>query len=185
MRVRVLLICMLFLSSCTTSIKVPVAEGLVIQYPPDFDIALNKDGYAPKDWPGFVPQGESAENWTLKLADRSDSSGAGLDPEQYFTTFAKQVSEQCEGIEAYQGKSKEEAGSHTAFVGFIYCNKDKATGFGEVAAYRMISGEDAMYIVKMAKRVPPFTQDTKPTDINLEFMQTLVRNSKVCRGTKC
>jgi hypothetical protein len=176
---------MLFLSSCATSVRVPVAEGLVIQGTPDFDIALNKDGYAPKDWPGFVLRGESTENWTLRLGSHTDPEGAGLDPEQYFTTFAKQVSGQCEGIEAYGGKSKERAGSHTAFVGFIYCYKDESTGVGEVAAYRMISGEDAMYIVKMAKRVPPFTRDTKPTDINLEFMETMVRRSEVCKGSKC
>ena len=163
----------------------PVAEGLVIQYPTDFDLALNKDGFEPKDWPGFVPRGESAESWTLKLGSRSDPSGAKLDPEQYFNKFAREVSEQCEGSEIFAGKSREKAGNHAAFVGFVYCNKEKSGNTGEVAAYRMISGDDAMYIVKMAKRVAPFTPGAKPTDINLQYMETLVRRSSVCRGKKC
>jgi len=163
----------------------PVAEKLVIQYPADFDIALNKDGFEPKDWLGFVPRGESAESWTLKLGSRSDPGGAKLDPEQYFDKFAREVSEQCEGSEVFGGKSREKAGSYVAFIGFIYCNKEKSGNAGEVAAYRMISGDDAMYIVKMAKRVTPFTSETKPTDINLQYMETLVRRSSVCRGKKC
>jgi len=163
----------------------PVAESLSIQYPVDFEVALNKEGFEPKDWPGFVPRGESAENWTLKLGSRTDPSGAKSDPEQYFNKFALEVSEQCDGAEVFAVKSKEKAGSRAAFVGFIYCNREKSGSAGEVAAYRMISGDDAMFIVKMAKRVAPFTSSTKPSDINLQYMETLVRRSSVCRGKKC
>ncbi len=167
------------------SAVLPLAEGLVIQAPEDFDIALNKDGFEPTDWPGFVPRGESAESWTLKLGSRSDPNGAKRDPKQYFDEFARAVSDQCEGSEVFGGKSEEKAGSHVAFLGFIYCNKEKGGSAGEVAAYRMISGDDAMYIVKMAKRVAPFTSNAKPTDINLQYMETLVRRSSVCRGKRC
>jgi len=174
------------LSICVVAVaRMPVAEGLVVTYPADFDILLNKDGYEPKDWPGFVPKGETEENWTLKLGQRTDAKGAKQDPERYFDEFARGVSEKCEGTEIARGKAKEKAGSHTAYVSFIYCNKDKSSGNGEVAAYRLISGEEAMYIVKMAKRVPPFTADSMPSDINLVYMQSLVRQSSVCRGTKC
>lgn len=163
----------------------PIAESLMVQYPSDFDVLLDKDGYETKVWPGFVPRGESEENWTLKLAQETDAKGAKQDLEQFFDEFVRGVSEQCDGMEVARGKSKEKAGIHSAFVGFVYCNKDKSSGKGEVAVYRIISGEDAMYIVKTAKRVPPFTSDSMPKDINLSYMESLVRKSSVCRGKKC
>jgi hypothetical protein len=113
----------------------------------------------------WVPAGQDAKGWTDLLSVQALRGLAGIGPAGYVERLRKLAERGCEGAMA-RDMPLGSAARPAAGV-FIACAKDRRTGRGEIALYRVLGGRVDLHVVRRSRRVPAFAPDRPPADETL------------------
>lgn len=137
--------------------------------------------YAPPKWaplqqllnPGvdiyeFLPPSETAKNWTQKLAVTVQRGDKDLSIDWVVDNLKGLYVNSCTSRQFYAipGKSVRNLPVHA----MVYaCGRHKDSGKGEISAYKLIRGRDALYIVQWSWQISPFDA-TKPIPMDRQIV---------------
>ncbi|HEY5598133.1 MAG TPA: hypothetical protein VIK47_04945 [Kiloniellales bacterium] len=110
------------------------------------------------DW---LPPDQTLENWRDRLTVQLIADVAGQAPERFLDNLAALSTDSCEAVMVTEVQSASVNG-YPAAARLIACTRDKQTGKGNVALYRVVAGARALYVLQRAYRLPPFTADGVP-----------------------
>jgi hypothetical protein len=132
------------------------AEHLLFSPPDDFKIGSqsDRDNRLMTEW---IPAAETVEDWTQMLTVqiyRRVAVGAA----SFVSTIGKRYLEACPGISS-KGLSTGQANGYAVSMMVLKCPKNPATGKPETTAFRVIKGNDALYLVQRAWRSNPSDKD--------------------------
>lgn len=129
------------------------------------------------DW---LPADQTLENWRDRMTLQLIPDVAGQAPERFLDNLAALWTESCEAVMVTEVKS-EPVNGYAAGSRLIACTRDKQSGKGSVSLYRVVAGENALYVAQRAYRVPPFSADGVPlTGAVLDLGRSAVNFGTAC-----
>ncbi|HEY3646199.1 MAG TPA: hypothetical protein VGM16_12745 [Gammaproteobacteria bacterium] len=133
----------------------------------------------------YVPQGQTAENWSEMLTFQTFKKAANADPAGYLSNMAALAKLHCASSNLLLKDSVKDTNGLRTEIGLLGCAKDSKTGEDETTLFKVISGHQALYVGQMAKRSDPAAPANQPSDAEIQDWETLLDSFKICRGTKC
>ncbi|MFT4677337.1 MAG: hypothetical protein ACJAX5_003513 [Patiriisocius sp.] len=137
--------------------SVVLGEKLIAGPPPDWQNSYSLNNGATR-LTDYIPPEESEDNWTTKISFESHRSLAGIDPITIIMGDLDRIKDICELVESFNLFSGMENNYPTS-VRLTFCGKNAHGQQGEVTLTKSIQGNDYLYIIKMLKRVDPFTTE--------------------------
>lgn len=107
----------------------------------------------------FVPESETANAWTQKLSFESHRSLQEIDPISIVMGDLESTSEVCEDTESFNLFSGLE-NNYPTTVRLTFCTDNAHSKQGEVTFTKVIQGTEFLYIIKLVRREPVFTDST-------------------------
>jgi hypothetical protein len=144
------------LTLCGAARAAPGAEHLVMQPypgPPAWKLITDKAAGA-KFYHEHIPVGQTVDDFTDILTDQNFPELHGADPAAYLKTVFGGVSNACSGVRVAGPTPLTEGGYHVVY-GQVYCGQQNGQPFGVDIFYKVIGGDDALYVVSREFHVPP------------------------------
>ncbi len=130
------------------------------------------------DW---LPEGQSLEDWTDRMTLQVVPGLAGEPPPDFLDRMANLRAESCVNMFATEVESAPVNGFPVGFR-IIACTRDKRTDMGDVKLVRVVSGEQALYVIQRTFRVAPFAPPSFPLDGDaLEAARAALEYGFACR----
>ena len=104
----------------------------------------------------LIPDGQRIETYRDILTAQSFPGARNTGPSAYLQGIFKGVSRACTGVRVNGPKAGEENGFPVAYAQ-VYCGRQKGKDFGVNMFFKVIQGQDALYVVQREFRVPPST----------------------------
>lgn len=135
-------------------------EGVGIVIPEGW--ALNwRDEHGPMAVLEFLPEGETAEEWTEMIAVQRFTSMPSVDPAAFLERVQAAFSAACPGIVA--GQLLEDVFETLPIaLHSVGCTLNPDSGKGEIALFTAVAGRQALYVFQRSWRVDAFTPETIP-----------------------
>ena len=132
------------------------AENLLFSPPSDFKIGFqsDRDNRLMTEW---IPAAETVEDWTQMLTVQI-YRGVAVGAASFLSSVGKRYMDACPGINS-KGLSTAQANGYAVSMMVLKCPKNPATGKPETTAFRVIKGNDALYLVQRAWRANPSDTD--------------------------
>ena len=151
-----------FLPSTVTSLEQPTRTGpefenLLVDVPPDFkiDYQAEQNNMVINE---MVPQNESVNDWTTLVTVQIFLGLVNTTPEQYQETLTQSWFDACANSESYPVANGAENG-YNFVLWQLYCPLNPATQKVEYAYLKAIQGNDSFYLVQVAFRYEPSSDD--------------------------
>ncbi len=107
-----------------------------------------------------MPQGQSPESFQDLLTAQSVTTFRGP-PAQFLSMTMTQLSQNCDGVETVGPTIGEEDGRTVAY-GRLYCGHQKGQPNGAHIFFKVIRGNDALYVVDRDFKIPPSDHPSAP-----------------------
>ncbi len=108
----------------------------------------------------FVPPGETADEWNIKLSVEAHADLTDNDPLDLIMAEVERLRESCRFIQHYNLFSGLENGYPTS-VRLTVCGENRAIRMGEITLMKAIQASDFIYLLRLNRRVPMF-EETSP-----------------------
>lgn len=102
----------------------------------------------------LIPADQKIESYKDILTAQSFPEIRGVAPADYLKTVFKGAAGQCRGVRVNGPVERQEDGRRVVY-GQIYCGQQVGKPFGVNMFFKVIEGEDALYVVQREMRVPP------------------------------
>ena len=99
----------------------------------------------------FVPEDESAADWTRRITFEALQDEPLPDPLEFLKLIAAEQERACEGFESYPTFAGYENGYESA-VHLLLCDRDRETGHALATMVKTIRGNRFFYVITRAKR---------------------------------
>ena len=158
---RVLLALVIFwLAGCATedpAITSQTTELLLIQPPANFKriYQLNSANSRMSD---FIPDEESVAEWSTRLTLESFSDLVDADPIGMLQGEVEQDQDRCNFVQNFNLFSGLE-NNYATSVRLYMCGENAFAKRGEIKLIKAIQGNDFFYLIKLLKRLDPFTKN--------------------------
>jgi len=101
-----------------------------------------------------IPVGQTGDDFTDILTDQDFPNLASYDPAAYLRTVFGGIPNACSGVRV-SGPTPMTEGGFRVVYGQVYCGQQNGKPFGVDIFYKVISGDDALYVVSREFHVPP------------------------------
>lgn len=116
----------------------------------------------------FLPPSETIKNWRQKLAVTVQRGDKGLNIDWVVDNLKGLYVNSCTSRQFYAIPSK--PARNLPVHAMVYaCGRHKESGKGEISAYKLIRGRDALYTVQWSWQVAPFDA-TKPIPLDRQIV---------------
>ena len=130
-----------------------------------------------------IPPDQGIETYRDILTAQSFPQQKNADPTSFLKGIFEQVGAVCENVRVNGPKEQLDGGYPIAYAQ-IYCGKQKGSDFGVNMFFKVIKGDDALYVVHREFRVPPsevggatsFTNDQMKQMMDLMKGQSLANS---------
>ena len=130
--------------------------------PPGWSAAGEIEGM-PANFAAWLPQGQTGEDWREMIAAQLFADLGGRDPAVFLNQIAGSYERACDSISTTSIRPAQVNGLPSAFRA-VACGRNSVSGFGEVVLFRVISGQNALYMMERIYRTEPFGPGTIPFD---------------------
>ncbi len=128
----------------------------------------------------YVPQGQSASDWTDMLTVQIFGGMAALPAQTYYDRARGNVAKTCDGPRAGVLQSGLSNGYPSAFW-VLGCGRNRGTGLGETSFFRIIQGDSALYMAQRTWRTKTYTDGGPPVaDAAAQQAIEVLRSFGVC-----
>lgn len=153
----------------------PASGERLFLIPPTGWVIAFHDRQGNVDLTELVPQGQTAQNWKEMLTVQLISGKPESSPADVLKNQLSEIQQACDDVGAGAVSPGMENGYETALRA-IACTRSKQWGKGELNLYKVIRGQDRLYVVSRSWRGEPFEKDKLPVgpDVTkqwLNFMQ--------------
>lgn len=100
-----------------------------------------------------IPSDQAIEDYRDILSAQSFPELRAHDPSDFLRGLFVRSGGACENVRVNGPKAQTEAGSPVAY-GQIYCGRQRGKAFGVQMFFKVIAGQDALYVVQRESRVP-------------------------------
>ncbi len=105
----------------------------------------------------FIPADEQPENWTTKISFESHKADQiDIDPLDLLAIDIQSAQKNCHATQQFNIYAGYE-NNYEAAVRLLLCNENKNREMGEIAMIKAIRGNDHYYVIRMIRRIPPFS----------------------------
>lgn len=111
----------------------------------------------------FVPDGESATDWTRRITFESMADQPLPDPIEFIELLAEGRDRDCGTFEAHPTFAGLENGFATA-VYLLVCHRDRSSEQSEITMMKTIRGGEFFYVITRARRGPPIEKPADPAE---------------------
>jgi hypothetical protein len=112
----------------------------------------------------WVPEGQSAADWTSMIAIQRFAGLPRVDPEAFLRQLQNAFAATCPAIVTGELYADTFEGLPIALHS-LGCTTNPETGKGEVSLFTAIAGEQALYLFQRTWRTAPFTQTGLPLSV--------------------
>jgi hypothetical protein len=112
----------------------------------------------------WVPDGESAADWTAMISIQRFAGLPGVDPEAFLRQLQNAFAATCPAIVTGELYADTFEGLPIALHS-LGCTANPQTGKGEVSLFTAIAGNQALYLFQRTWRTAPFTQAALPLTV--------------------
>ena len=156
----------LFLSGCTDSSSflaeaaagataaAAITDEQLIAQPPNGWVQVGATNLPNLRTAQFVPEGESADDWTRRITFESLAEKPLPDPIKFVELLSTDQDRICGTFESLPTFAGKENGYPTA-VYLLICHQDRDTKRSEITMIKTIQGNDFFYVITRARRGPP------------------------------
>ncbi len=130
--------------------------------PPGWIQAARVEGM-PVDFAAWTPHGQTSNDWREMIAAQLFSDLGGRDPAAFLDRVTAGYDQACDSISTTSIKPEPVNGLPSAFRA-VACSRNSGSGFGEVVLFRVIAGQNALYMMERIYRTEPFAPGTIPFD---------------------
>lgn len=136
----------------------------------------------------WIPTGEKDDSWIRKISIQA-FRGSPLTATEFLTLALDRSADVCDGLSASPIQALNTT-SYDMGERVVYCYRYKGDAMGHTTLYWVLRGKQALYVVSLAWRTPPFTADSLPiSDQQLREAQMLTRQITLCQksstGNSC
>ena len=107
----------------------------------------------------FVPERESVEVWTSLISVQLFYALGGKSPDKMLLGIDKLAHKFCRDV-FYIRPFKIHENGYDGIVVTQFCTLNSQSGQGELTTYKIIAGDDRMYVIHKAWRLPPIERKT-------------------------
>lgn len=163
---RFALIFLLLSAGCQSEPQAPLAstERLLMEPPEGWERVYQFNNNKTR-LTEFVPPGETADEWNIKLSVEAHADLTDNDPLDLIMAEVERLRESCRFIQHFNLFSGLENGYPTS-VRLTVCGENRAIRMGEITLIKAIGGKDFIYLLRLNRRVPMF-EETSP-DVHQE-----------------
>lgn len=101
-----------------------------------------------------IPADQDIDHYRDILSAQSFPDNRGVDPSDFLRGLFARFGGACEGVRVNGPKAQVEAGYAVAY-GQAYCGRQRGKPFGVRIFYKVLQGQDALYVVLRESRTPP------------------------------
>ena len=130
--------------------------------PPGWNAAGEIEGM-PADFAAWLPRGQTGDDWREMIAAQLFADLGGRDPAAFLDQIAGSYERACDSISTTSIRPAQVNGLPSAFRA-VACGRNSVSGFGEVVLFRVIAGQNALYMMERIYRTEPFGPGTIPFD---------------------
>ncbi|MDZ7685146.1 MAG: hypothetical protein U5O39_09205 [Gammaproteobacteria bacterium] len=144
----------LFLSGCA-SVGPPSSSERLLAEPPAQWQRVYQFNNRKTRLSEFVPAGQTAEQWEIKLTLESHTDLAEIDPIELIEAEIERLQENCTFVQHFNLFSGLENG-YPSSARLALCGESRPVEKGEVRLMKAIQANDYMYLLNVTRRIPPF-----------------------------
>ncbi len=109
----------------------------------------------------MVPQGESSRDWTQMLTVQLVKGAPDRSPEQVLKSQFDDIRQDCDDVAAGKMAAMHE-NNYDSAIQVMACTKSKQYGKGEITLFKVIRGQERLYVISRAWRGAPFDKAHLP-----------------------
>lgn len=109
----------------------------------------------------YVPDGQGAEQWADMLTVQVFHGMTALPAQSFYERTRTNYRSSCDQIRVGELQTGLSNGYPSAFW-VLACTRNRSTGLGETAFFRLIQGDTALYLAQRSWRLQPFALDAGP-----------------------
>lgn len=101
-----------------------------------------------------IPAGQQIDAYKDILASQAFPQQRETDPAAFLQGLFQRIGGQCSGVRVNGPKAAVEGGYNVAYAQ-IYCGRQNGQAFGVDMFFKVVAGDEALYVVNRDMRVPP------------------------------
>lgn len=173
--VRISVVCV-FLVSCSQK----GSPEKLLAYPPNGWKKIYQINNIETRLTDFIPEQDDEINWTSKISFESFQDFADADPIDVTQGEAKKDEDGCNFVQHFNLFSGLENNYPTSLRLYM-CGKNNATEKGEIKMIKAIKADDYFYIIRLVKRIDPFTVNQANMDrVEIAAWSSYLKKMIVC-----
>lgn len=141
---------------------------------PDGWVEAARDRVQGGDLVAYVPAGQNIDRWTEMLTVQMFRGMTALPASSFYERTRRNYREACDGARAGDLQTGMSNGYTSAFW-VLGCGRNRTTGVGETAFFRIIQGEDALYMAQHTWRTRPYGP-AEPPPVPPQAQQTALES---------
>jgi hypothetical protein len=101
-----------------------------------------------------IPANQQIETYKDILASQAFPQQRGTDPAAFLQGMFQRIGGQCSGVRV-NGPTEAVEGGYTVAYAQIYCGRQNGETYGVDMFFKVVAGDEALYVVNRDMRVPP------------------------------